>query len=43
MDGVVPKANPPRRVPLAINTRLEQTLKTLANKQIIEPVNKPIE
>ncbi|CAI6370293.1 unnamed protein product [Macrosiphum euphorbiae] len=43
IDGVVPKANPPRRVPLAIKTRLEQTLKTLTNKQIIEPVNEPVE
>lgn len=41
IDGVVPKRNPPRRVPLAIRTRLEQTLKTLMDKKIIEPVNEP--
>jgi len=43
IDGVVPKANPPRRVPLVIKIRLEQTLKTLTNKQIIEPINEPVE
>jgi hypothetical protein len=42
-DEVVPKANPPRRVPLALKPRLEQTLKELTNKKIIEPVNEPLE
>lgn len=43
VEEAVPKANPSRRVPLALKPRLEQTLKELTNKNIIEPVNEPLE
>jgi len=33
VDEAVPKANPPRRVPLALKRRLEQTLKERTNKK----------
>lgn len=39
IDGVIPKVNPPLRVLVAIKSRLEQSLKKLVNKQIMEPVN----
>lgn len=43
VKGAVPKANPPRRIPLALKDRLKQTLKVLVSKQIIEPVDEPPE
>lgn len=42
-EGVVPIANPPRRVPLTIKNRLGETLKLLTDKGIIQPVNEPLE
>jgi len=42
-EGVRPVENPPRRVPLSIKKGLGETLKLLTDKEIIQPVNEPLE
>lgn len=42
-ERVVPIANPLCRVPIIIKSRLEETLKLLCDKGIIQPVNEPLE
>lgn len=42
-QGAVPKAVPPRRIPLKIKDKLEETLRLLVNKNIIAPVETCLE